>query len=570
MESSKNIDFAKYFEKCKDIKWVLNNMYWIKDDKNDRIVKFKLWPEQEKILDRMHHKMLLPKARQIGISTLIGGIYFYYSLFKKDVKMSIVDKNEDFSKKKLDEKVKRPYERLGTDIEEDEELREFGKLIKNCALIKPEFRRSTSVIEFTTGSRVEAMSSIRGDGYGMAWVSEMGWISANYPEKADEIRSGCLQAVAPKGFVFLEGTFERGKIGGVFKDMIDSAKEVAGQKLTHEDYRIVFCSWWKQKEYQLEIEDTSLISKETRKYQEKVRKVKGINLTDQQLFWYQKKRSNLKDAMFTQFPTYLEEIFMGSATGSIYEEEMMKIKEESRIKRVVWDRTKPVYTFWDIGDDDSTAVWIGQKIFGEFRWLEYWSSRRNHPAVYVAKVKEWDQKYDFIDKIYFPHDAKQKLGRGGFTDHFYDAGMRNRIKIVPKIDSTWNGIAWTRTILDKSWFDEIGCSHEFKVGEITLPSGLTCLESYRSTDKKDNGVDKKPVKNIFTHGADAIRTAGEAEARGLIMETSGLINRGSDNSGYGSFTNRHRSGVKFAKKINGRTNVNNGNHNESRRTRHAK
>jgi hypothetical protein len=58
-------------ELLKDQKWRLNNLYFIVNEKSQK-VQFKLRWHQQKLLDNLHALNIILKARQMGFSTFIA------------------------------------------------------------------------------------------------------------------------------------------------------------------------------------------------------------------------------------------------------------------------------------------------------------------------------------------------------------------------------------------------------------------------------------------------------------------------------------------------------------------
>ncbi len=52
--------------------------------------------------------------------------------------------------------------------------------------------------------------------------------------------------------------------------------------------------------------------------------------------------------------------------GAIYTHEILAASREGRFRKVPYDPTKPVHTFWDLGRADKTSVWFAQQVGFEF------------------------------------------------------------------------------------------------------------------------------------------------------------------------------------------------------------
>ena len=52
--------------------------------------------------------------------------------------------------------------------------------------------------------------------------------------------------------------------------------------------------------------------------------------------------------------------FMSGVVGSYYAKLIERAREENRIREVPYETRLPVFTFWDLGVGDATAIWFGQ------------------------------------------------------------------------------------------------------------------------------------------------------------------------------------------------------------------
>jgi hypothetical protein len=56
--------------------------------------------------------------------------------------------------------------------------------------------------------------------------------------------------------------------------------------------------------------------------------------------------------------------------GAYYAKQMELARSEGRIIKVPYVRSIPCCTFWDLGVSDTTAIWVGQYVRGQWRWLK--------------------------------------------------------------------------------------------------------------------------------------------------------------------------------------------------------
>lgn len=209
--------------------------------------------------------------------------------------------------------------------------------------------------------------------------------------------------------------------------------------------------------------------------------------------------------------------------GSIYGDVLEKARVDGRVTRVPHDEALPVYTCWDLGVLDATAIWFFQvTLGGEIHWIDYHED--NGPGIghYARIVKERPYSYR---SHYAPHDVKgRELGTGG-------VGMAQNVKQValgfglillpvkrldPK-DSREDeaGIAVVRDAFGRMWFDELRC----KVG-------LQMLSRYRrGFNRALEEFRPVPIHDGASHCADAMRCGmvGHVPERAVTQYPEGLM-----------------------------------------------
>ena len=60
-------------------------------------------------------------------------------------------------------------------------------------------------------------------------------------------------------------------------------------------------------------------------------------------------------------------------------------RQDGRIRSVPWEPSEPVYTAWDLGLDDATAIWFAQVIGSEIRLIDYYETN-NTPLRDIPRV----------------------------------------------------------------------------------------------------------------------------------------------------------------------------------------
>lgn len=506
-------------------KWRIDNLYWLEDEKGKK-VKFRRNLVQRLFWDSMWWLNVVLKSRQHGISTFVNLLQLDECLFNDHRTCGIVDKTDNDAKKKL-AKIRFAYDHL--DDPDDKTTATLGAAVKEAVKLT---KANDHELEWSNGSKVWSGTSLRGGTVQFLHISELGPIAYNNTKKAEEIRAGALNTVHADCKVVIESTHEGGKFGLNY-EMIVTAQQSDPENLTAMDWRFQFFAWWQDPKNRLPLAERGLyLTVEEKKYFQGLEEG-GIVLEDEQKHWYVKKSLTQKHAMMKEHPSTPEEAINAVVKGAIYGPTMAKLRRDARIRNFPHDSTKPMYTFWDLGQSDYTSIWVIQPMGLEFAWLKHFAWHREEPRFYVAKLEEWETEMGVtFSKHYLPHDAANMVGPGiSWQGQFIEAGLpANRIVIVPRTPDLWIGINHLRSLLPRSWFHLDGCGREEWCDDEIIPSGISALEGYH-TKPVDNGgrIEEKPVHDETSHSCDAARTFAEAHLRGMLYGSERktiTVNRG--------------------------------------------
>ncbi|MFA7122260.1 MAG: terminase [Bacilli bacterium] len=461
--------------------WRLNNLYWI-TTKEGRVIPFRLNWAQEALLDQLHKRNVILKARQLGYTTFIDLFILDAALFNKNLRCGIIAHHRDDARVIFRDKIQFAYNNLGR--------HPLGQLVKQTVTAD----QSTAMeLTFSNGSNIRVSTSFRSGTLQMLHVSEYAKLCARYPAKAQEIRTGALNAVAKGQLIFVESTAE-GRSGHFYELCTEAAKrEALGQKLTDLDFKRHFAPWWKHPEYVLDPAGV-VISQELQGYFKDLEIGHGIYLTDAQKAWYSKMKDTQRDEMFREYPSTEEEAFLAAIVGAYYGTHMAKVRKERRICGVPYDPRFPVNTAWDLGVGDMMTILFHQKIGGEHHLIDAYKNHGEGLAHYVRILQE--RKYVYGNH-YLPHDIEaRELGTGTSRLEVLRGLMPGaNLVVVPRLDIP-DGIEAVRNILGACWFDQA------KTDEILVKA----LESYQREWDEDLGVFKaKPLHDHNSHPADAMR-----------------------------------------------------------------
>lgn len=178
--------------------------------------------------------------------------------------------------------------------------------------------------------------------------------------------------------------------------------------------------------------------------------------------------------------------------GAYYAKLLFEAEKTGRITSVPYDPGEPVYTAWDLGLDDSTAVWFAQIIGAEIRLIDYLETR-NTALVEIAKtVKELPYVYA---EHYMPHDvATREISTAKTRREQVEAIGLRPVRAGSKLPVA-DGINAVRTMLPKCVFDAVKCQ-----------DGLEALQQYRTEKNEEKDVfGVKPLHDWSSHCADAFR-----------------------------------------------------------------
>lgn len=460
--------------------WRLNNLYKIVD-KTGNVVTFKLNSAQTKLLENLHYLNLILKARQLGFSTFILILALDCCLFNSNFSAGLVADTLD-NAKKLMARFKFAYDNL-------------AQVVKDG---NPTITDNTEEIIFANGSSIAVGTSLRSGTYNFLHVSEYGKICAKDPGKADEIKSGALNTLAPKQLGFIESTAE-GRSGDFF-DKATAAQQLkdAGKKLGVLDYAFHFFPWYEDPSYTLD-EPVTMTAENIVYFNEKEAETK-YKFSDGQKWWYVAKAREQGDAMWKEFPTTPEEAFKASRDGSYFAKEMQNLRVLRKIGNLSFVSGLPVRTFWDLGINDYMSIWLHQQVAGRHRFVGYYEGSGEGLAHYFDWLDKWRSRRSATwASHYAPHDIdkRQDSDTGQITNRMNiakDLGWTfTRIERNPNKQNSIQGV---RTMLPLCEFDEIECA-----------AGIIHLESFsKEWDEKFGVWRPEPMRNIHKHGADAFMT----------------------------------------------------------------
>ena len=214
-----------------------------------------------------------------------------------------------------------------------------------------------------------------------------------------------------------------------------------------------------------------------------------------------------------QYAQEFECSFEAAIVGSYYGKLMTEMDAQKRIGPVPYTPSAPVFTVWDLGISDSTAIGFFQVIGKEPRIIDYCEESGAGLDYFVGQIRE--RKYNYSAHV-LPHDAGHRSLRTGTTLAQQLAGMglgtEGRDLIILPRDDIDPGIELVKQLLPQLWIDAVKCS-----------GLIEALKNYqRKWDDERKVFSPRPLHDWSSNGADMMRYA----AVYIAMENPGAV-RGS-------------------------------------------
>ena len=504
--------------------WRLSHLYWI-ENKAGHLQRFTLNAAQARLHSSMWHRNAILKARQLGISTYVAMLILDRCLFTPNFHAGIIDKTLVDAEQKL-EKIRFAWEHLDyeppTPAPPDKALALLGRYIKQCtgAQKRGEWHPVADArarLSFANGSDIRIGTTLRGGTLRLLHVSELAHVSVHSPWRAREIRSGAINTVPLDGTIILESTHEGGRYG-VNYELVQQAMENMGKdSLSPLDFRFFFFSWFDHPDYALHSGPSSW-SRELDAYFDELERNSAICLSPAQKLWYARMEHTMGAAMRQEYPSTPQEAFATGNDGSIYGAQIALLREQGRVGAdFAYCPDEPLYTAWDLGLSDHTAIWLIQQMGGQVYWLHHYAANQLPLEHFAAKMHEWEQSYGRIATHFLPHDAAHRDPHGqSYVESLAQCGI-TAVRVVPRTPDIWRGINSLRVLLPRSWFHRNTMLERLNARGEKEPSGLTCLEMYHSAPPAAGGaLHDRPVHDAFSHSADAARMFAEAHAHGML------------------------------------------------------
>ena len=190
--------------------------------------------------------------------------------------------------------------------------------------------------------------------------------------------------------------------------------------------------------------------------------------------------------------------FESALVGSYYGAYLETAQAEARLTRVPWEPNTPVYTSWDIGVSDATAIWFIQPVGRMLHVIDYLEAS-DAGLEWYAKVLH-DRPYVYA-RHFFPHDMHARdFSSDGRTRLAMAESLGLQPALVVPRGNVADGINAVRQLFPRFLFDVDKC-HD----------GLESLKAYRREWNETRKTrSEHPLHDFSSHAADSLRTFASA------------------------------------------------------------
>lgn len=463
----------------------MSHLYYVKSKSGQKVLFQPNWA-QKILLEGLWYSNVILKARQLGVTTFFCLLYLDDTLFSRNRNTVVIAHTLKDAQEIFGDKIQFAWDNLPQWLKDAYVVNSETKNELSFALRG--YESEPSKIRVTTSARSGTVQNLH--------VSELGPMGKLYPEKAKEVKTGSLNTVQSGQLISIESTAAGRE--GLFYEIASKAHDLQklGRKLSPMDFKFFFFPWWKHPDYVLS--NPVPITTEMREYFERLEVEIGQRLTDQQMFWYVKKRETQGEEMFREYPSTPEEAFHASIEGAYYASQMSKVFSDQRVRPVPYNPLLPVETWWDLGMDDYTVIILVQYLAQEIRVFDVIYGQGEGLAYYASELSKRGYRYS---RHVLPHDvAVRELGTGiSRLESLGKLGVRPVTiaqdpngHLIPVDD----GIEAVRNMLGRCYFDESRCAKL-----------VSDLQAYRKKWSEPLGQFlSSPLHDEHSHGADAFRT----------------------------------------------------------------
>lgn len=177
--------------------------------------------------------------------------------------------------------------------------------------------------------------------------------------------------------------------------------------------------------------------------------------------------------------------------GAYYRVQLEKARQENRITSVPYEPMIPVYTWWDLGVGDSTAIGFFQFAGLEIRMIDYFEASGEGLNFYINMLR--DRNYTYAQH-FAPHDIQVRELSTGKSRLEIARELGIDFDIAPNLPID-DGINAVRQRFPRMYFDKDKCS-----------AFLNAISQYQKEwNEKMGDFKDKPLHDWTSHAADMLR-----------------------------------------------------------------
>lgn len=184
--------------------------------------------------------------------------------------------------------------------------------------------------------------------------------------------------------------------------------------------------------------------------------------------------------------------FDAAQVGSYYGSSLAMARQDGRITQLPWDSALPVFTAWDLGVNDTTAIIFFQKVGHRRHLIDFYQNSGEGLGHYAKVLKDKPYAYE---RHFLPHDISvREWGSGNKRLDTFRSLISSHITVVPKLKIE-EGIDAARRVFPRCVFD----------AQKTAPL-IDALAFYHKTwDDKNQTYENAPVHDWSSNPSDAFR-----------------------------------------------------------------
>lgn len=451
------------------------------------------------IFIRGWRRIIIPKARQLGMSTVLGLICLDQCLHVSGYSAALVDATAADAATKLDEKVEQVFGLL------EPEYRGAYTLPKGYAPKGVAWKLGEDAV-----SLFQADAGFRGGTIHFLWVSEWGAVQAEDAKRSAEILTGTLPA-AEGAIQVIETTWKGGRSGEVWT-LVEEALRTSADSTDANAWRILFFGWWTCEAYTSEFGEVDEASAELlAKAEAKL----GFSFSEGQRRWFAAARRKYKRFIFREYPSTLDDCWHSPVDNAIYGEELEALRVRGRLG-VEFSHYGhlPLFTFSDLGIRDTGILILLQPVGTDLHVLDYHAAEGGAAPYWADIIQGWERKYDkLIMRNFLPHDGERRSINDGlsYRETLKKLGVPNTEVIPVSPNTVWWGINLLRDMMPRMVF-HTRTAQPWK--DATGKERLSLVDALSLYRKKPTL--EEPVHDEASHYADAARYIAESFARGLV------------------------------------------------------